>query len=157
MTYLTSDYVGVHWLRSLSQLSGVDIANEVVDPWVETDGGWKPQWTDRSFISIIAVGGGVDPYAPQFTPVYQIDCWARPKNRGSQPPWYAANQLAEIIRHLQYEVDGSMLVTLPSPYGNARVVDVTVLSEPRRVPLDPNGIAHYTLDAEVTFYQEALV
>lgn len=157
-TYLTSDYVGVQWLRSLARLVGVDIANEVVDPWVETPTAtgtvWKPAWTGRDFISIFAVGGGSDAYSPEFTPVYQVDCWSRPKNKGSQPPWYAANQLAERIRHLQYEIDGTMLVQLPSPYVNARVVDVTALSEPRRVPNDPNGIARYTLDVQVTFIAE---
>lgn len=158
--YLTSDLVGVFWLRSLVAFPGdCDFANLVSDPWVEiteSDGTsrWVPNWPGKTFVSIMTVGGSSDIMSPEYVPTYQIDCWSRPENQGSNPPWNVANQLAEVIRWEQYQMSTSKILTLPGAYPAVRIVDVTVVSEPVRVSGDPLGLARYTLDVSLTFVPE---
>lgn len=157
--YLTSDKVGVEWLKSLSIFPELtDFANYL--PSTQDDQAKQhhdlTRWTGSDFVTIVTVGGDVDLHSPEYSPVFQVDCWSKGRSTNAQPPWYRANQLAESIRHLQYSMATPPLVTVGGNYPNARVQDVSMVSEPRRVPNDPLGLAHYTFDLQITFTPEEL-
>lgn len=148
----TSDLVAQYWLRSLTLPADTGVAGILPDPW-DTESG-PSSWEGRDFLTARTVGGNVDIYVSRRIPVVTIDCWSRPTNQGASPPWNRANSLAETVRLATYEDIRNVTLDLPSPYLNARVWDVSIMSEPRRIQDDPLGLARYTLDVQFVWASE---
>src|SRR5687768_146046 len=97
------------------------------------------------------VGGTPAIDTPVYQPVVSINCFAM-KSGSANPPWGQANQLAEQIRLATYarrvRSEAGVLVTMPAGYGQALVLSVYPVSEPRRIPSDPSSYAVYNLDLQ---------
>lgn len=111
------------------------------------------------FLRIHVVGGGVDPDVPLRGPVVAVECWVAPPDGGTpQPPWLQAEALAARVLAATYDpAQRSQRVDL-SAIGSitpARVLTVTALGEPQRVPDPAAGFARLDLDLLITWRADA--
>jgi hypothetical protein len=158
----TSELVTQAWLASIpgSGFSTSMIAAQapIQEKWPVTDG-------ISSFISMRVVGGSPAPVsmeAPLGMPVMEIKCWAA-RLTSDKPPWYAANQMAEIIRIAMYSrglgVFGRALTIQANGvvYNPAVVIRTVLHTEPRRIYGDPRNYAVYQMDMGMTWKEVNLV
>lgn len=143
----TSELVAVAWLKTLSGLTAGNIATTLPKD--------VTSWATAGFVQVTAVGGSPNRYVPVANPVVSVDCWATAA-QAANPPWYKANQLAEIIRtatlaHTAFPV----LVDPPGTYNPARVHTAFLITEPRRVTNDPAGYARFTCDLQLAWVEVA--
>lgn len=131
--------------------------------------GTLPAWIATGFVQVpFVVGGSPDPYSIQARPVVQVSCWAAnakqdaangPIATSNKPPWGKANQLAEQIRAACQALRFSGAprnVAMPIPgYAHANVQAAWLLTEPRRIPSDMAGYAHFSFDMQMTWIAEA--
>lgn len=144
-----SELVAVAWLGTVD-----GITTTQVDTKLPTD---QSTWADAGFITIgggDATGGGViggvpNPYMALRAPVVSVHCWAVEPG-SARPPWGKASALAEAVIDGTYdELTMRRTLTLPDGYGAARVNEAYPLTEPRRIPGDPSGYAHFQLDLQL--------
>lgn len=138
-----TDLVVQAWLASLPGLDAGMVGAVLPQ---DTSG-----WAQTGFVQATTVGGTPDQDTGLRPAHVQIDCWAV-KPGSSKPPWFRANQLAELI--VAACVDGTgqqATLTLGPSYDPARVLTVRPLGEPRRAPGDDGGFARYLFDIAVTW------
>lgn len=136
----TTELVAVAWLMGVSGLP-----TDMIGPNLPAD---ESKWTN-GFVQVMTVGGSPNMYIPVRRPVVSIDFWAGNAN-GNKAPWGKANALAEIVRDACYEDDSARPVEISvGEYDDARVMSVYPLTEPRRVPGDAAGYAHYQMDLQL--------
>jgi hypothetical protein len=88
----------------------------------------------------------------------EIKFWAT-KLLSNKPPWFAANQLAEIVR---VEVYGRQLgefgrvLTIRPEYNKASVINTTIHIEPRRIYSDARNFAVYQMDLGIVWREVGL-
>jgi len=157
-----SELVTCAWLSSIpgSGFTASMIATQapIAESWPEVNG-------ISSFITTRCVGGTPNPVgmqAPLAMPVMEIKCWAT-RLTSDKPPWFAASNMAEIIRIAMYSrglgVFGRALtVTAKNVTYNPAVVLRTVMhTEPRRIYGDPGNYAVYQFDMGLTWKEVNLV
>lgn len=135
----TTELVAIAWLKGVEGLPSEQIGTTL--PANET--AWP-----NGFVQVMTVGGSPDMYIPARRPVVSVDFWAGNAN-GNKAPWGKANALAELVRDACYEDDSSRVVEISvGEYDDARVMSVYLLTEPRRIPEDAAGYAHYQMDVQ---------
>ncbi|MHB1956707.1 MAG: hypothetical protein ACYCOU_23530 [Sulfobacillus sp.] len=116
------------------------------------------------FITCRVVGGTPKPpgQAPLAMPVMEIKCWATRVN-SDKPPWFAANNMAEIIRLGMYSrglgVFGRALTIQNNnvTYNPAVVLSMSLHTEPRKIYNDPGNFAVYQFDMSLVWKEVNLV
>ena len=130
-----TEIVATKWLAGISGLSSSMVATQLPRD--------TSTWSSTGFVTIAVVGGAPSMYTPLRSPVLSIDCWAI--NPGSnKPPWYQANQLAEIIDQGCRASNAQRWLTLGGNYMQARVTTAYWVTEPRRIYADGGAAARYS-------------
>lgn len=136
----TTELVAQHWLSSLPTFAGGMVATSLP--------GDATKWAENGFITVTTVGGSPDIDIPMRRPVVQVDCWANTP-QSNKPAWNKANNLAERVLAALQHPSSARTVVLPGEYADAQVQSAYALTEPRKVPDDPAGYAHYTFDIHI--------
>jgi len=137
--YPTPEQVAIAWVSSIDEVPDGKVATSLpADP---------TQWPD-GFVTVLSVGGASSVYVPLSRPVISIDCWANNPS-SSKPPWGKAGSLAGSILAATYATKELRQFTVLPGYHPVQFMSVYPLAEPRRVPGDESGFAHYQFD--VTF------
>lgn len=140
----TSELVAVSWLGSVQGLTPQQVATTL--PSDDTT------WAKAGFVTVAVVGGSPNIYLPIKSPVFQVDCWAVKPGSG-RPPWWQANNLAELIRYATLQRTGiNRLLTISAngvTYPPAVVQTAYLLTEPRRSYADAADYALYTADLAI--------
>lgn len=138
-----TDLVAQAWLASLPGFTAGMVGARLPQ---DTTG-----WETTGFVQVFTVGGTVENYTGVRHPRVQVNCWAV-KPAGASPPWGRANALAETV------IDGAVngtgqqtTLALGAYHDPARVLSVTVASEPRRLPGDQGAYACYTFDMVINW------
>lgn len=127
-------------LVALAWLAGVDgLSSSMVATQLPRD---VSAWQTTGFVTVYVTGGQPSMYTPLRSPILGVDCWAVNPN-SNKPPWFQANQLAEVIDQGCRAADAQRWLTLPANYAQARVTTAYWVTEPRRVYDDPGNLARY--------------
>lgn len=135
-----SEMVAVSWLRAaLSPFTGVATSLPVLASWPVLGG------TVRAFCVVDSVVGGQTGGTAYRQPVMSVSTWAAVPD-SDNPQWGAAGQLmARIVDRVLTDWTAPALAW--SGYNSARVSSSWLVSpEPRRIPDQDSGRAHYVLD-----------
>ena len=138
-----TDLVALAWLsQRVPGITAAQVAGTLPD---------VASWLAEGFVTAASVPG-TQPVIdlPVRRPIIQVDTWGASGTSTAKPHWPKAYRLAELIRLAAEEgqVYGQP-VTLPAEYTGARVQAVYLVTEPNKVPGDPSGYAHVTLDLAV--------
>lgn len=139
-----SELVAVHWL---AQVPG--IVPGMVSTNLPRD---NATWAASGFVQVSGVvGGSPDLDVPRRNPVASLDLWGNAA-ASARPPWGKVARLGELIMAACYE-DGTdhVLLDLGIHYAPARVIAAIALTEPRRIPGDKSGYAHYQMDLQLSW------
>lgn len=162
MTYHpNSELVTCAWLSSIP---GSGFTSNMVATQAPPQEQWPAVGGISQFITCRVVGGTPKPVgqAPLAMPVMEVKCWAL-KLTSTKPPWFAANNMAEIIRIAMYSrglgVFGRALTIQANglDYNPAVVLETVMHTEPRRIYGDPREYAVYQFDMGVTWKEVNLV
>lgn len=144
-----SELVAVAWLGTVAGLSSSMVATTL-----PTD---QDTWSANGFVTIGGgdgttggvIGGRPNMYMPLRAPVLSVHTWAVAPG-SAKPPWGKAAHLAELIVAGCYdEASIRRRLTLPGNFADARVNEAYPLGEPRRIPGDTSGYAHYQMDLQL--------
>lgn len=143
----TGELVAMAWLRGVAGAPANAVSTNLPRD--------SSSWASTGFLQVESIGGGPNVDVPVSHVDIRVHCWAV-KPKSSKPPWWMANQLAEIVRMGCYgNVDAvaptARDVVLPDNYLNARVLSVVPLGEPQRVLLDEARFAHYQIDLRFNY------
>jgi hypothetical protein len=147
--YPNAELVAVAWLRAHAGVDVASVATTVPD---------SSSWVGNQFVQATVLSGSPIRDLPVYKPVVSVDAWAfRPGSK--KPPWNQASQILETARTATYtHLTGSTaILAMPTGYMNARLLSVFPLSEPRRVPGDQSGYAHYSMDLQFDWTPVGLV
>lgn len=108
-------------------------------------------WAKTGFVQISVVGGSPSVYAPLRRPVIDVRAkWISPGSK--QPPWYAANDLAERILAGCYGAYQSPVeAIMPTGFEKAFVQCAYALTEMRRIGGDDSNIATFQFDLQLNW------
>ncbi len=144
----SAQQVAVAWLKTLTDLSGVDVATTLAP---------VADWTGQDFVTAgPSLGGVPSGYVPVRVPVIQIDTWAKAPN-SNRPAWNRASVTAEAIRDACYGGLQHGLLTLPGNFMDVYLHGVMPMSEPRRMQGDVAAMARYTITLEFHYTPVNLV
>lgn len=144
-----SELVAVAWLGTITGLT-----TSMVSTLLPKD---TEAWATDGFVTIGGgdgsgggvIGGAPNLYMPLRAPVLSVHTWAVTPG-SAKPPWGKAARLAELIVAGCYdEATMRRTLTLPTGYATARANEAYPLGEPRRIPGDQSGYAHYQLDLQL--------
>lgn len=143
-----SEVVAVAWIGTVTGMPAGIVATQLPED--------ATGWASTGFVTVGAGGipGGVlggipDRYIGTRHPVISVHSWAT-KIGSAKPPWGDASNLLEILVAGCLDEDNMRrTLTLPAGYGTARAMEAYPLTEPRRIPGDPSGYAHYQLDLQL--------
>lgn len=148
-----TELVAVAWLGGVVGLSPSMVATTLPD--ATKPDGTPADWRTTGFVQCFTVGGSPEKHNPLRRPVVSVDCWAVMGSTVMKPNFALANHLAELV---WLEVMNPRLasrrvtpVVGGKTYPTAQVLTVDMLTEPRRVPADPAGYAHYQFDMEIAW------
>jgi hypothetical protein len=157
-----SELVTMAWLASIPG-SGFTASMIAATPPPQEK--WPASEGISTFITMRTVGGTPRPaggQAPLAMPVMEIKCWAT-RLTSDKPPWFAANNMAEIIRIAMYSrslgVFGRALTIVQGnvTYNPAVVLSTLLHTEPRRILGDPRNYAVYQFDMGLVWKEVNLV
>ncbi len=132
-----TELVAIAWLGGVEGLSPSTVGATL--PKDQTT------WAGTGFVTVRTSGGAPAIYTPMRHPVVTLDFYAV-KPGSSKPPWFMANELAELV-DIGCRADAApRSVTLPGNYPVARVFTAYFLQEPRRSYADAGDYAHYVAD-----------
>jgi hypothetical protein len=146
LTPPNSELVAVAWLASIAGLEGI------VSTTLPKD---VTGWAATGFVTLGAGGGGgviggrPDLYLQTRHPVLSVHTWATVPG-SAKPPWGMAAALAELVVAGCWDEENMRRdLTLPAGYDPARAMEAYPLTEPRRIPGDVSGYAHFQLDLQL--------
>lgn len=154
MTYPpNSELVAVAWIGTVGDMPAGAVSLQLPkDPAV---------WEANGFVTVGGpgagpgvgsggvIGGAPDWYVQTRHPVLSVHTWANASG-SARPPWGKAATLAEyIVAGCNDEDTIRRTLSLPTGYGSARVNEAYPLTEPRRVPGDMSGYAHFQMDLQL--------
>lgn len=154
MTYPpNSELVAVAWIGTVTGMPAGIVATRLpkdATSWEATGfvtiGGPGP---DGAAGSGGIIGGSPDRYVQTRHPVVSVHFWAT-KVGSAKPPWGDASRLAELVIDGCDDEDAMRrILTLPAGYGSARANEAYPLTEPRRIPGDGSGYAHFQMDLQL--------
>lgn len=136
----SNEMVAVAWLKQSVPYLGNRVATELPSD--------NSSWSASGFTTVATTGGTPNVEVPVNEPVMSIDNWGVSLNSG-RPPWNLASVPAEEIKIAAVD-HGTIpkILTMPAGYNQVRVFSVVPRTEPRRVPGDGAGYAHYQQDLE---------
>ena len=134
------------WLRLVSGLPASCIGPTL--PTARRDP--TPAWVSQGFAQHTVVGGAPAVEVPLRRTVVQLDFWAVTLDDRTAP-WGLASGLAETVLAAAYGAVHELALTVPAGYATPRLRTVVPLSEPRKVPGDAAGFAHFMFDATFTW------
>ena len=142
-----AEMVAVEWVKGIAGISSNAVSTNLPRD--------SSAWTGTGFVQIEGIGGTPDVDVPLYRPDVTVHCWAVSAN-SNKPPWWMANQMAEIIKLACYgavdaESPPGRVVDLPDAYYDARVLTVVPTTEPRRVLSDEARFAHYQFDIRLSY------
>jgi hypothetical protein len=158
----TSELVACAWIASIPDSGFTDSMVATRAPNQES---WPVVDGVSQFISVRVVGGTprpVDIQAPLAMPVVEVMCWATVLN-SNKPPWFVANQNAEVIRLACYSRSLGVFGRALTPtaknvtYNPATVHAAMMHTEPRRIYQDPRSYACYQFDLGMVWKEVNLV
>lgn len=129
----SDEQVAIAWLKSCPSLSGIDVATSLAA---------EHSWTTSRFIQVTSAPLGLapHPYVPFHNPRIIVSCWGKPKY------WNDAADVVQLVRSETYRVSSARTVEIPvEGFDSAKVKSVQALSEPVRVPNDPNNLTRYDI------------
>lgn len=134
----SNEMVTVAWLKAAVPYLGNRVATELPAD--------NSSWSASGFTTVATTGGTPNTEVPVNEPVMSIDSWGVALNSG-RPPWNLAAQPAEAIKAAAV-AHGLIpkILTMPAGFNQVRVFSVTPRTEPRRIPGDGAGYAHYQQD-----------
>ena len=134
----SNEMVTVAWLKASVPYLGNRVATELPAD--------NSTWSASGFTTVATTGGTPNTEVPVNEPVMSIDNWGVSLNSG-RPPWNLAAQPAEAIKAaaVAHGLIPKILV-MPAGFNQVRVFSVTPRTEPRRIPGDGAGYAHYQQD-----------
>ena len=134
----SNEMVTVAWLKAAVPYLGNRVATELPAD--------NSSWSASGFTTVATTGGTPNTEVPVNEPVMSIDSWGVSLNSG-RPPWNLAAQPAEAIKAAAV-AHGLIpkILTMPAGFNQVRVFSVTPRTEPRRIPGDGAGYAHYQQD-----------
>ena len=138
-----AELLAVAWLKSLDGIPTNGVATALP--------GDPTTWAIDGFVQVTLVGGTPAVHTPLRNPTAQVDCWANNPN-SLKPPWGKAHALLETVVAACYD-DGTQqrVFVMPTGFGNARLLTVWPVIEPRRVPGDESGFARVTVDLSMVW------
>lgn len=137
----SAELVAVAWAKSLPGVDPSKVATSLpADPTV---------WATTGFVTVTVVGGGSDVDNPLFEPVVSFDCWANSPN-SNRAPWGQAGALAAAVQWGTYR-RAPFTVPMPDGFHTARLLTVSALDVPRRIPSDGAGFARVQLAVEMVW------
>jgi hypothetical protein len=138
-----SSLVAVTWLREQVPYLEGNVATELPRPADDN------AWLAKGFVVVRPVGGTPGQNGLR-RPVLSLSAYAKAKNSG-RPPRNVANQCIEQIRAatIQYRTTPQLITAMPSAYKDAKVLDVTMRTEPTEMPGDEADYARYQADIEI--------
>jgi hypothetical protein len=142
--YATTEKVVAAWLTSLPGITTAMVDFQLPEP----DDAGNVSWASTGFITPYGVGGKPDIYVPVARPVVGVKCWFVDPNTG-RPPWQKAANLAETVRAGCFTDPGEVFLTLPTATQNARLMQVYMLTEPRRTFNDTGDYACVDLELQM--------
>lgn len=147
----TTELVAVGWLKLVPGAPAA-VGTELPGP----DSSGVAPWAADGAITVLAVGGGRHMYVALRSPIVTVDCWAAPATPSRHPPFGLANQLAETVIAHTYSDGGKEEIDVPlAGYNDARVLSAWPVSEPRRIPEEGTGYAHYSFDLALHWIEVA--
>ena len=153
MKRANSELAAIAWLKTVPGLPVNQIGTTLPQD--------NSTWAASGYVQPIIVGRGrSNAYFGYRAPVVQVHCWAVNVDKQT-PPWWQANELAEAIyAHLLLPNGVENLVTRTG-YRNVRVLQVSEIEEPKRIPwgfpsgqgsfVDPGNEAHYTVSFQLAW------
>lgn len=142
LTRANSELVAVGFLKNILDQSGGIGARLPGD---------TSTWAKTGFVKIAVVGGSPNIYAPLRRPVIDVQAkWIALNSK--QPPWYAANDLAErILAGCYGAYQRPVEAILPAGFERALVQSAYALTEARRIGGDDSNIATYQFDLQLNW------
>lgn len=140
-----TELVAAAWLGTLPGLDPSMVATQLPDD--------NSSWAASGFLVIVGAGGSPNPDVPMRAPIVGTDSWAVAPS-SNKPPWGKANHLVETVLAATYQRNLThRRVVLPGAYPPVFVHSALIRGEPRRVPGDPGGAAHYTMNLQLYWTQ----
>lgn len=115
----------------------------------------KIKWANAGFVQLSNVTGSIDPNVPVRASAVSLDVYATTPTQSKRPPWGQAFSLAELIIAASYDTpahDTHAVVTLPTGFPAARVLEFSALTEPARRPSDPSDFARVGFDVRIAWH-----
>lgn len=139
----TNELAAISWLKTIPGIPPTKVSTRLPSD--------NSLIAASGFVTVLTVGGNSDIYVPVRSPVIEVKLWACHETEGSkEPPWWKANQLAEIIREhcLDHTAFGGVITTRTGYY-DVCVPSAYLLSEPRKLEDDEARFAVYTMDLQL--------
>jgi hypothetical protein len=162
----TSELVVAAWIAAITPIPAGMIATQppAATSWTAfVPPGATPAYTNIvQFVAARVIGGTPQLNVPVRKPVAEIKCYATNVN-SDKPPWFAANQTAELITYacynrMLYEFSRGLTVgTNNTNYNPANVLSAVVHTEPRRLYGDIRNYAVYQRDIGFTWREVGLL
>lgn len=144
-----TDLVARAWLRLAAAPARADWRLPAADDAMRADG----------FVRVVTVGGSPNVYVPLRAPVVAAQCFVAPTvDSTGTVPWMRAAALVERVLAATYDPSlANLRIDLSSvgDYGPARVLTVSAIAEPRRIPDDAGDFARFDLDLALDWRADA--
>ncbi|GAX54743.1 hypothetical protein [Streptomyces olivochromogenes] len=145
--FAQAESVAVAWLKSLGLTA---VATEVPE-----DSG---SWWSTGFVQVEKTGSVINPHVKLRNNVITCHIWAARQDRNKQnAPYGQANQIGELIVDACFNESYQHWDTvLSASLGSipVRVINVSLLQDPTKVPSDDAHMAHYVMDIQITWVQK---
>jgi hypothetical protein len=162
----TSELVVAAWIAGITPIPSSMIATQPpqdVTKWTSfvPPGATYTTTNIQSFVAARVIGGTPQLNVPVRKPVAEIKCYATNPN-SDKPPWFMANQLAELIvyacyNRMLYEFSKGLTVSTGNTnYNPANVMAAIIHTEPRRLYGDVRNYAVYQMDVGFTWREVGL-
>jgi hypothetical protein len=112
-------------------------------------------WATSGFVVATVMTGNADRDLPWFEPVVSFDCWTAAPN-SNKAPWGQASAMAAALQWATYRRTFPAL-TMPAEFYPVRLLGVSAVNGPTRVPGDEAGFARVRLDVALSWTVTAAV
>jgi hypothetical protein len=150
----TNSLVAMAWIAAMIDfpINGINTRlPQDATQWPEFQDIYGSAQTISQFITVRVIGGTPQANIPVHHPVYEFKCFAT-KVGSNKPPFFAANQTAELISEATYnrqlyEFGRALTITSGNVnYNGATVKQALTHTEPRELFGDPRNYAVYSMD-----------
>lgn len=147
-----AELVAASYLRALLSAYDTAVGSVLQEPNEETG---LLTWAEGGFVQLSTISGTLDIYVPVRHTTLSIDVWAAVAGQSKRAPWGKAFSLAEAIIAATFDTqlhETHAVITLPSGFPAARVIEFSALTEPSRRPSDPADYARVGFDVRLAWH-----